>query len=60
MKMSETGMFKIITRDKGENSTPKTQEQKILKQNSQMKQEQVDKKKNKKLTGNPMSKKCNR
>lgn len=47
MKMSETGMFKIITRDKGENSTPKTQEQKILKQNSQMKQEQVDRKKKK-------------
>lgn len=57
MKMSETGMFKIITRDKGENSTPKTQEQKILKQNSQMKQEQVDRKK-KKLIGNPVSKKC--
>lgn len=42
MKMSETRMFKITTRDKGENSTPKKQEQKILKQNSQMKQEQVD------------------
>ena len=29
MKMSETGMFKITTRDKGENSTPKKQEQKM-------------------------------
>ena len=32
--------------NKGENSTPKKQEQKFLKQNSQMKQEQVDIKNN--------------
>ena len=45
MKMSETGMFKIITRDKGENSTPKTQEQKILKQNSETRTSGYEKKK---------------